>query len=155
MQLDIGLGNDGRRYSEKRKARMGEYREARRWWVSVRRWSSIYYARFSTSSICARHDYGGFLSSPGFSHGFNLWCRPSSITHLSLTAHTLLASLPSVCYLSHLYHHLRLSSSTPKCFSWILLLLHPLNIKPVKYYSTFVSDIHSRKWRDSESSNRA
>ncbi len=42
------------------------------------------------------------------------------------------------------------SSSVPKCFSWILLLLHPLNIKPVKYYSTFVSDIHLRKWRDSE-----
>lgn len=59
-------------------------------------------------------DYGGLLSSPGFSHGFNLWCRLSSITHLSLTAHALLASLPSVCHLSHLYHHAPLRTSASR-----------------------------------------
>ncbi|KAK9980548.1 hypothetical protein ABG768_000146 [Culter alburnus] len=84
-------------------------------------------------------------SSPGFSHGFNLWCRPRNITHLSLTTHALLASLPSVCHISHLHHHapyLRVcvfSSSALKRFCSCCIRL----ISNQRRNLTFVSDIYS------------
>lgn len=112
----------------------------------------------STSSICARHDYGGLLSSPGFSHGFNLWCRPRSITHLSLTTHALLASLPSVCHISHLHHHApylrvcvcaraRFSSSAPKRFCSCCIRLISNQTKNIRHLSPISILPLSRKRR--------